>query len=113
MELFYEEKICSSDDSQQGGQSQGVESYDAVNDYTEDATVDGDSTFTSLSNSGTIVDDKGNTVTVKGTDGTVYVEGESDYTVTVDSYSDKADLFGASSTTQWSDYEVTKPEELA
>lgn len=76
-------------------------------------TVTGDSTFTSLSNSGTIVDDKGNTVTVKGTDGTVYVEGESDYTVTVDSYSDKADLFGASSTTQWSDYEVTKPEELA
>ena len=76
-------------------------------------TVTGDSTFTSLSNSGTIVDDKGNTVTVKGTDGTVYVEGESDYTVTVDSYSDKADLSGASSTTQWSDYEVTKPEELA
>ena len=76
-------------------------------------TVTGDSTLTSLSNSGTIVDDKGNTVTVKGTDGTVYVEGESDYTVTVDSYSDKADLSGASSTTQWSDYEVTKPEELA
>ena len=76
-------------------------------------TVTGDSTLTSLSNSGTIVDDKGNTVTVKGTDGTVYVEGESDYTVTVDFYSDKADLSGASSTTQWSDYEVTKPEELA
>ena len=76
-------------------------------------TVTGDSTLTSLSNSGTIVDDKGNTVTVKGTDGTVYVEGESDYTVTVDSYSDKADLSGASSTTQWSDYEVEKPEELA
>ena len=76
-------------------------------------TVTGDSTLTSLSNSGTIVDDKGNTVTVKGTDGTVYVEGESDYTVTVTSYSDKADLSGASSTTQWSDYEVEKPEELA
>ena len=76
-------------------------------------TVTGDSTLSSLSNSGTIVDDKGNTVTVKGTDGTVYVEGESDYTVTVDSYSDKADLSGASDTTQWSDYEVEKPEELA
>ena len=70
-------------------------------------TVTGDSTLTSLSNSGTIVDDKGNTVTVKGTDGTVYVEGESDY------YSDKADLSGASSTSQWSDYEVEKSEELA
>ena len=76
-------------------------------------TVTSDSTLTSLSNSGTIVDDKGNTVTVKGTDGTVYVEGESDYTVTVDSYSDKADLSGASSTSQWSDYEVEKSEELA
>ena len=76
-------------------------------------TVTGDSTLTSLSNSGTIVDADGNTVTVKGTDGTVYVEGESSYTVTVDSYSDNADLSGASSVTQWSDYEVEKPEELA
>ena len=76
-------------------------------------TVTGDSTLTGLSNSGTIVDDKGNTVTVKGTDGNVYVEGESDYTITVNSYSDKADLSGASSITQWSDYEVEKPEELA
>ena len=76
-------------------------------------TVTSDSTLTSLSNSGTIVDTDGNTVTVKGTDGTVYVEGESSYTVTVDSYSDSADLSGASSVTQWSDYEVEKPEELA
>ena len=76
-------------------------------------TVTADSTLTSLSSSGTIVDADGNTVTVKGTDGIVYVEGESDYTVTVDSYSDKADLSGASSTSQWSDYEVEKPEELA
>ena len=36
-------------------------------------------------------------------DGTVYVEGESDYTVTVDSYSDQADLSGASSTSQGSE----------
>ena len=50
---------------------------------------------------------------VKGTDGTVYVEGESSYTVTVASYSDTADLSGASSTTQWSDYETEKPEALA
>ena len=76
-------------------------------------TVTEDSTLTSLSNSGTIVDADGNTVTVKGTDGTVYAEGESSYTVTVDSYSDTADLSGASSTTQWADYEVEKPEELA
>nr|WP_296158197.1 hypothetical protein [uncultured Blautia sp.] len=76
-------------------------------------TVTGDSTLTSLSNSGSIVDEDGNTVTVKGTDGTVYVEGESSYTVTVDSYSDSADLSGASTVSQWSDYEVEKPAELA
>ena len=76
-------------------------------------TVTGDSTLTSLSNSGSIVDEDGNTVTVKGTDGTVYVEGESSYTVTVDSYSDNADLSGASTVSQWSDYEVEKPAELA
>ena len=76
-------------------------------------TVTGDSTLTSLSNSGSIADEDGNTVTVKGTDGTVYVEGESSYTVTVDSYSDNADLSGASTVSQWSDYEVEKPAELA
>lgn len=76
-------------------------------------TVTGDSTLTSLSSSGTITDEDGNAVTVKGTDGTVYVEGESSYTVTVVSYSDTADLSGASSTTQWSDYETEKPEALA
>ena len=43
----------------------------------------------------------------------VYAAGESDYTITVNSYSDKADLSGASFTTQWSDYEIEKPEELA
>ena len=76
-------------------------------------TVTGDSTLTSLSSGGTITDEDGNAVTVKGTDGTVYVEGESSYTVTVASYSDTADLSGASSTTQWSDYETEKPEALA
>lgn len=76
-------------------------------------TVTGDSTLTSLSGNGTITDEDGNAVTVKGTDGTVYVEGESSYTVTVASYSDTADLSGASSTTQWSDYETEKPEALA
>lgn len=75
--------------------------------------VTGDSTLTSLSSSGTITDEDGNAVMVKGTDGTVYVEGESSYTVTVASYSDTADLSGASSTTQWSDYETEKPEALA
>lgn len=58
-------------------------------------TVTGDSTVSKLSNAGTIVDDSGKTVTVKGTDGTVYVEGDSDYTITVDKYEDTADTSGS------------------
>ena len=76
-------------------------------------TFTGDSVLTGLSNSGTIVDEDGNTVTVKGSDGTVYVEGTGSYTVTVESYSDSADLSGSSEVTQWSDYQVEKPEALA
>lgn len=48
--------------------------------------VDGDSTLSTLTCKGTITDADGNTVTVKGTDGTTYVEGTSDYTITVSSY---------------------------
>lgn len=69
-------------------------------------TVIGDSTVSKLSNAGTIVDDSGKTVTVKGTDGTVYVEGDSDYTITVDKYEDTADTSGSDTVASWSDYEV-------
>ena len=48
--------------------------------------VDGDSTLSTLTCMGTITDADGNTVTVKGTDGATYVEGTSDYTITVSSY---------------------------
>lgn len=48
--------------------------------------VTGDSTLSSLSCAGTIQDAKGNTVTIQGTDGTVYVEGTSSYTITATSY---------------------------
>ena len=80
----------------------------------EDSTwvVDGDSTLTNLYSEGTITDADGNTVSVVGTDGTVYVEGTSDYTITVVSYEDTADLSGASKTAAWADYEVERPEEL-
>lgn len=74
--------------------------------------VTGDSILTSLDSAGKIVDADGNTVTVKGSDGTVYVKGTSQYTVTVDSYSDKGDVSGASTTSSWSDYEVEKPSQL-
>ena len=75
-------------------------------------TVTGDSTLSELQNSGTIVDEDGNTVTIKGSDGTVYVEGTSDYTITVNSYKTTADTSGASATTSWSDYEVERPAGL-
>lgn len=75
-------------------------------------TVTGDSTVSTLASEGTIVDEDENTVTIKGTDGTIYVEGDSDYTITVDSYTDSTDLSGASSVTEWSQYQVEKPAEL-
>lgn len=80
----------------------------------EDATwiVTGDSTVSALHCADTIEDKEGKTVTVKGTDGTVYVKGDSSYTITVSTYEDSADLSGASATTSWSAYETEKPTEL-
>lgn len=75
-------------------------------------TVTGDSTVSTLSNDGTVVDDSGKTVTIKGTDGTVYAEGDSDYTITVDKYEDTADISGIDTIASWSDYEVEKPDTL-
>jgi hypothetical protein len=75
-------------------------------------TVTGDSIVTNLSCAGTIVDADGNTVTVKGADGTVYSEGSSAYTITVESYTEDADLSGALEATEWSDYAVERPAEL-
>ena len=63
---------------------------DGYADLTVDSSstwiVDGDSTLSSLTCKGTITDADGNTVTVKSTDGTTYVEGTSSYTITVNSY---------------------------
>lgn len=75
-------------------------------------TVTGDSKITSLSNAGTITDADGKTVSVVGTDGTTYVEGDSDYTITVDSYQDSADTSASTSIDDWSNYEVERPESL-
>lgn len=75
-------------------------------------TVTGDSKITSLSNAGTITDADGKTVSDVGTDGTTYVEGDSDYTITVDSYQDSADTSASTSIDDWSNYEVERPESL-
>ena len=76
-------------------------------------TVTGDSTLTNLYNEGTIVAENGKTVSIVGTDGTVYVSGTSDYTVTVSSYSASADFSGAATADSWSNHEVEKPDALA
>ena len=75
-------------------------------------TVTDDSTITSLSNAGTITDADGKTVSIVGTDGTTYVEGDSDYTITVGSYQDSADTSASTTVDDWSNYEVERPESL-
>ena len=57
--------------------------------------VTADSYVTTLECAGTVLDAAGNTVSIIGTDGTVYVQGSSAFTVTVGSYSGSADLSGA------------------
>ena len=75
-------------------------------------TVTGDSTVTNLYNEGTIIDADGKTVSIVGTDGTVYVQGDSSYTITVTSYSDSADFSGAITSVSYDDYAVAMPSEL-
>ena len=73
-------------------------------------TVTGDSTVSSIESEGSIVDADGKTVSIVATDGTTYVEGDSQYTITTGSYSDSVDLTGATSEASWSDYSVEKPD---
>ena len=98
-----------------GGQSQEPEENAAVTEYTEDTQTEGESylSFGTDENAVHVLEDtEGKTVTIMGTDGTVYEEGDGEYTITVDYYEDTTDLSGASQTTQWSSSEVEKPTEL-
>lgn len=70
--------------------------------------VTGNSTLTNVQCAGTIVDEAGKTVSIVGTDGTVYVSGDSSYTVTVSSYTAEADVSGASAVDSWSSYQVAQ-----
>lgn len=74
--------------------------------------VTGNSTISALSSEGTIIDEDGNSVAIQGNDGTVYEDGESEYTITVDSYQTTADTSGASVSASWSDYETERPATL-
>lgn len=73
--------------------------------------VTADSTLTALYNEGKVVDANGKTVTIKSTDGTVYVQGDSDLTVTVSDYQTTADFSGAYTAESFSSYEVENPFE--
>ena len=68
--------------------------------------VTGDSVLTALETEGAVVDAEGKTVSILGIDGTVYVQGDSPFKVTVSSYSPACDLTGAGTVSNWSDFEV-------
>ncbi len=71
--------------------------------------VTGDSTLTNLHCAETILDAEGNTVTIVGTDGNIYVQGNSQYTITVDSYDNTVNTSNAHIVESWSDFSVAKP----
>lgn len=64
----------------------GSETADLSIDAASTWIVTKDSRLSGLTNKGTIKDADGKTVTIKGRNETVYVQGDSAYTVTVDSY---------------------------
>lgn len=66
--------------------------------------VTGDSVLTNLANVGQIVDSQGRTVTIQNADGTIYVQGTSDVTVIVSSYTTQIDTTGASTVDSWNSY---------
>ena len=74
--------------------------------------VTGNSTLGRLSCQGTIVDDEGNAVMVHGKDQTLYMQGNSKYTVAVDTFETQANMSGASQPTQWMDHQVEIPQEM-
>lgn len=76
-------------------------------------TVTGNSLVTDLYCAGTILDENGQAVSVIGDDGTVYVEGDSEYTVTVSNYSTDVDLGNAGTAKAWSDYSIDRPSQIA
>ena len=75
---FIQDESCAGN----GGSGTADLSIDATSTW----IVTKDSQLSSLTNKGTIKDTEGKTVTIKGSDGTVYVQGDSAYTVTVEFY---------------------------
>ncbi|MGN0131104.1 MAG: hypothetical protein ACI4AA_01545 [Lachnospiraceae bacterium] len=89
---------------------EGGNSYAALYiDKTGRWIVTGDSVLSSLHSAGIITDAEGNTVSIIGTDGKVYVDGSSQYTITVNSYDNDVDVSEAATLDNWNDFAVTKP----
>lgn len=68
--------------------------------------VTGNSEVTILECSGTITDAEGNTVSILGTDGTIYVQGDSEYSVTVTSFTTEANLEQAGIMDSFEDHNI-------
>nr|MCR5452930.1 hypothetical protein [Lachnospiraceae bacterium] len=85
-----------------------------ANLYIDDTSkwiVTKDSRLSALHNGGTITDASGKTVSIVSESGETYVDGDSEYTVTVNSYEDAAgDFSDATQSVSWEEYEVEKPE---
>lgn len=82
-------------------------------DSTSTWTVTGDSVVTNLYCAGKIVDENGNTVTVKDSDGNILVNGTGSYSITVTGkYSTDVDTSGADTGAAFDDFAVSLPEEL-
>lgn len=71
--------------------------------------VTGNSTLTALYCAGSIKDADGKTVSVVKSDGTVLVQGDSEYTITTDEYAASADMSGIGTYTEWSECKIDKP----
>lgn len=69
--------------------------------------VTADSRIRSLQCTGAVTDAQGQSATILGSDGMVYVQGEGSVTVTVDNYGDGCDLSGAGESTEWAAYDLT------
>lgn len=77
------------DESNAGNGGNGGNGYANLTiDKTSTWIVTGDSTLSSLTNHGLIEDADGKTVTIKDANGNVLVDGTSNYTITVDSYTE-------------------------
>nr|MCR5331000.1 carbohydrate-binding domain-containing protein [Lachnospiraceae bacterium] len=102
-------------DNESASGSGSADGYAALYiDETSTWTVTGDSRLSSIHNGGTIADEDGKRVSIVSSSGESFVEGDSEYTVTVDSYEAAAgDFSDATKSVSWEDYEVDMPEAFA